>query len=212
MRLVAAILSFLLTAQAEIIDRIAITVGNQVITELQIDEELRVTALLNHETQVVRNLENRRDAADRLVEQLLIKLEMQLSRYALPDSSEVDKYYQQVEEVNGGPAEFEKLLASFHLTPSVLRSHLDLQLTELKFIDVRFRPDANVSDTDIEAAYQAKIAAWQQTHTGPLPTLDESRETLRAMLVEDRTDAALNTWLAETRKRIRLIYLDKTLQ
>ncbi len=157
-------------------------------------------------------LKNRRDAADRLVEQLLIKLEMQLSRYALPDSTEVDKYYQQVEEINGGPAEFEKLLASFHLTPPILRSHLELQLTELKFIDVRFRPDANVSDADIEAAYQAKIAGWQQTHTGPPPTLDASRETLRAMLVEDRTDAALNTWLAETRKRIRLIYLDKTLQ
>ncbi len=57
MRFAAAILCLLLTAQAEIIDRIAVTVGNQVITELQIDEELRVTALLNHEAQVVRNLE-----------------------------------------------------------------------------------------------------------------------------------------------------------
>jgi hypothetical protein len=212
MRLLCLLAFLLLPAAAEVIDRLAITIDSQIITQLQIDEELRVTAMLNHESAVARDLEHRRDAADRLVEQLLIKSEMQLSRYALPDTGEVDKYYQQIEEVNGGPAEFGRTLLMFHLTPDVLRSHLELQLTELKFIDVRFRPDANVSDADIEAAYQAKTATWKQTHTGTPPSLDASRESLRAMLVEDRTDTALNTWLAESRKRVRLIYLDKTLQ
>ena len=212
MRLVFLLLCLLSPVAAEIIDRLAITVGNQVITELQIDEELRVTALLNHEQSVVRSLEARRDAADRLVEQLLVKFEMQLSRYALPETIDVDKYYQQVEEVNGGAPEFEKTLRSFNLTPEVLRRHLELQLIELKFIDVRFRPDASVADADIEAAYQAKIANWKQTHSDPPPTLDASRDTIRAMLVEEHTDNALNAWLAESRKRMRIIYLDKTLQ
>ena len=212
MRLVWLLLLLMQPAmRAEVIDRLAITVGNRVITQLQIDEELRVTAMLNHEP-VVRDLDARRDAADRLVEQLLIKFEMELSRYELPDSSDVDKYYQQIEEANGGAVDFEKSLRAFNLTPEVLRSHLELQLTELKFIDVRFRPDANVTDAEIETAYQSKIAVWKQTHTGAPPTLDASRESLRAMLVEDHTDAALNTWLAESRKRVRLIYLDKTLQ
>lgn len=197
--------------RAEVIDRLAVTVGNRVITQLQIDEELRVTAMLNHEP-VVRSLETRRDAADRLVEQLLIKFEMELSRYELPDSGDVDKYYQQIEEANGGAAEFEKALAAFNLTRDSLRGHLELQLTELKFIDVRFRPDANVTDAEIETAYQSKIAIWKKTHTGTPPTLDASRESLRAMLVEEHTDSALNTWLAESRKRVRLIYLDKALQ
>jgi hypothetical protein len=35
-------------ARAEVLDRIAIVVGRNVITELQIDEELRVTAFLNY--------------------------------------------------------------------------------------------------------------------------------------------------------------------
>ncbi len=196
----------------ETIDRLAITVGHQIITQLQIDEELRVTAMLNHEPTVDRTLEARRDAADRLVEQLLIKFEMEISRYDSPGSVDVDKYYQQIEEVNGGAADFEKTLLVFNLTPQVLRSHLELQLTELKFIDVRFRPDVSVPDADIEAAYQARIANWKQTHSGPPPTLEASHDSLRAMLVEERTDSALNTWLAESRKRVRIVYLDKTLQ
>jgi len=95
----------LLPLRAEIIDRLAIAVGNQVITQLQIDEELRVTAMLNHKP-VERTLEERRAAADRLVEQLLIKLEMDLSRFPLPGAQEVDRYLQQIIEVNGGAQEF----------------------------------------------------------------------------------------------------------
>jgi hypothetical protein len=197
--------------QGEIIDRLAIAVGHEVITQLQLDEELRVTALLNHKP-VVRSLEARREAADRLVEQLLIKSEMQLSRYSLPDTGEVDRYYRQIEDANGGAAELDQALRSYNLTAEVLRNHLELQLTELKFIEFRFRPDVTVSDADIESAYQRQVAAWKQSHSGQPPTLEVSREPLRVMLVEEHTDAALNTWLGESRKRVTLIYFDKTLE
>jgi hypothetical protein len=211
MRVFCLVVCLLLPVRGEIIDRLAVAVGNQVITELQIDEELRVTAMLNHEP-VVRSLEQRRAAADRLVEQLLITLEMQLSHYTLPDVSEVDKYYQQIEETSGGAAELDKTLHSFSLTPAILHGHLELQLTELKFIELRFRPDVTVSDADVEAAYRRQVAAWKQTHTGQPPTLEVSREPLYAMLMEERTDAALNTWLADSRKRLMIVYLDKTLE
>jgi hypothetical protein len=198
-------------ARAEIIDRLAIAVGNQVITELQIDEELRVTALLDHKP-IVRSLEERRDAADRLVEQLLIKLEMDLSRYPLPASGDVDKYLQQIMESSGGAGEFGASLLKFNLTTETMRRHLEFQLMELRFIDYRFRPDAAVSDNDVEAAYRRQVAAWKQSHSGPPPNFEVSREPLRAMLAEEHTDAALNTWLGESRKRVNIIYFDKALE
>jgi len=211
MRVACLFVCLVVLVKGEVIDRLAIAVGNQVITELQLDEELRITAMLNHKP-VERSLEERREAADRLVEQLLIKLEMQLSRYALPETGDVDKYYQQIEEASGGAGELDKTLSSFHLTAAVLRSHLELQLTELKFIEVRFRPDVNVSDADVEAAYQRQVEGWRKSHTGQPPTIEASREPLRAMLVEERTDAALNSWLGESRKRVTLIYFDKALE
>jgi hypothetical protein len=201
----------LLPLRAEIIDRLAIAVGNQVITQLQIDEELRVTAMLNHKP-VERTLEERRAAADRLVEQLLIKLEMDLSRFPLPGAQEVDRYLQQIIEVNGGAQEFNKTLANLNLTVDTVRRHLELQLMEVRFVDFRFRPDTTVSDSDVEAAYQRQVASWKTSHSGEPPTLEASREPLRAMLVEERTDAALNTWLGESRKRVSIIYFDKTLE
>ena len=67
----------------EIIDRMAVSVGNQVITEGQIDEEIRLTAFLNHE-QPGASVTERKKAAGRLIEQALIKRDMDLSRYPPP--------------------------------------------------------------------------------------------------------------------------------
>ncbi len=198
-------------ARAAVIDRLAVAVSNQIITELQIDEELRVTAMLNRKP-VVRSLEERRDAADRLVEQLLIKQEMDLSRYPLPGSADVDKYLQQIVDSSGGSADFDKMLASYNLTLETMRRHLELQLMELRFIDFRFRPDTVVSDSDVEAAYRRQVAGGNASHSGPPLTFEASREGLRAVLVEEQTDAAMNTWLGESRKRVNIVYFDKALE
>lgn len=210
-RLVCALVCLLIPLESEIIDRLAIAVGHEVVTELQLDEELRVTALLNHKP-VVRDLEQRREAADRLVEQLLIKLDMELSHYQLPSTADVESYYQQIEESDGGPADFDKMLSNYNLTADTVRSHLELQLAELKFIDLRFRPDVTVTDAEVETAYRRQVTDWKASHTGPPPSLEVSRDPLRAMLVEEQIDAALNSWLAESRKRVRLIYFDKALE
>jgi hypothetical protein len=186
--------------QAGIVDRLAIAVGQQTITRLQLDEEIRVTALLNHHP-IARDLETRRAAADRLVEQLLIRGEMEQSRYPLPDEQDVDQYLEQIRAKNGGPAALDKALAAYDLKESTFRQHLESQLVTLHFIEYRFRPDAAVSDEDVEAAYRRK-AAGSKT----------SREALRTALTEERTDAALNTWLAERRRQVNIVYLDKSLQ
>jgi len=63
-------ISLLLVAglHAEIIDRIAVSVGNQAVTTSDIDREIRVTALLNR-SQPDFSPAARRATADRMVEQ-----------------------------------------------------------------------------------------------------------------------------------------------
>ena len=55
--------------ESEIIDRIAVSVGNQVITSDQITDEIRVTALLNHKN-IDLSGDERKKAAERLIEQV----------------------------------------------------------------------------------------------------------------------------------------------
>ncbi|HMF75868.1 MAG TPA: hypothetical protein VK604_09435 [Bryobacteraceae bacterium] len=202
---------FAAVLQGEVVDRLAIAVGREVITELQIDEELRVTAFLNHQP-IARNLESRRDAADRLVEQFLIRHEMNLSRYPLPEEEEVAKYLESVRKEQGGPADFAAALRSYELTENTLKQHLALQLTTVRFVDYRFTSDMAVPDTAIEAAYQREVANWKETHHENPPALDAIRERIRQTLTAERADTALSAWLAEGRKQLSIVYLDKTLQ
>src|ERR1700676_5334931 len=78
-----------LGSRAEIIDRIAVSVGNDIITTDQIHDEICVTAFLNH-TQPNLNADERRKAAERLIEQTLIKREMDFTHYPLPSLADAE--------------------------------------------------------------------------------------------------------------------------
>lgn len=212
MHWVFILLSMLLPLRAEIVDRIAITAGQQVITELQLDEELRVAAFLNHQP-ITRDSEARRAAANRLIEQLLIKRDMELSHYPLPQPADIDKFVEQARTGLSGTEVFDETLRTYNLTQAVLREHLEMQLTTLQFIEFRFRPELGVSPADIENYYQGELVRWKTEHPGARPpTLNESRESIRKALAEQRTDEALDAWLEESRRQVTVVYLDKSLE
>jgi hypothetical protein len=172
-----------LVLQAEIVDRLAIIVGHQSITELQLDEELRVTAFLNNHP-ISRTEETRRAAADRLVEQLLLKREMELTHYQQPDPKELNAYFEQLQAADGGPDRFRDLLRAYNLSDSVLKEHLQRQLAILRFVEYRFRSDGANSSTG----------------------------SVQQRLLEEQTDEALAAWLEESRKQVNIVYIDRSLR
>ncbi len=143
---------------AEIIDRVAISVGNQAITELQIDEEVSVTALLNHQP-VPRDVQSRRRAAERLLQQFLIRREMEVSRYPGPTPTEIDTYVERVETDLGGAAGLPDLLKTYGIDKTTLKDHLALQLATLDFIEFRFRPQP-VANNDTGRHTDDPLNVW----------------------------------------------------
>jgi hypothetical protein len=211
LRLVLA-LCFVFLASGEIVDQIAIVIGPRVITEQQIDEEIRVTALLNHQP-IVRDLKARKAAADRLLQQYLVQQRIDLTRYPKPTPEDVDRYLDQVRSTFGSPAEFAHALTEYRLDDSIVRDHLALQLTTLRFIEYRFRPETNVSETEIQDYYRRQIENWDAAHPGAQPpSLESSREAIRQALIAQHTDETLNSWLADARRAVNVTYLDRSLQ
>jgi len=76
-------------SRAEIIDRIAVSVGNRVITATDLDREIRVTALLSGE-KLDFSPSVKRAAAARMVEQKLVERELDTSRYSVPSPSAIE--------------------------------------------------------------------------------------------------------------------------
>jgi hypothetical protein len=196
---------------SDIIDRIAITAGNQVITETQIDEEIRVTAFLNRD-QVDLSAAARRQAGARLIEQALIRREMDLSRYPLPELSDAGESLKSVQALYPSAAAFQNALEEYGITVDELTRRLWWQLTLLRFIDFRFRPGIQIPAADVQAYYQQQVSTWQQQGIKPVPTLQASRDRIEEVLTQKRIDQALDQWLQDAEKQVTIHYLDPSLQ
>ena len=193
-----------------IVDRLAIAIDQRVITEAQLDEEIRVTAFLNQEP-IKHDADTRRNAADRLIQQELVRREIDLSRYPMPTQVEVDTLLADTKR-QIGPDKFLSELTRYDLTEDIVREHLRFQLMMLRFIDFRFRPDIQVTEADVKQYYEGELVKWKVSHTGTPPSLEESRAAIERAITNQRVDYAVSAWLEETRKQVRIIYLDKELQ
>jgi hypothetical protein len=195
----------------EIIDSIAISVGNLVITESQIDEEIRLTAFLNQEPVTLDHAE-RKKAAARLIEQTLIRREMEFSRYPLPPLSDASKSLETLKTRYKTEAEYRQALDEYGISEDSLKRRLWWQATFLRFIDYRFRPGIQVPDADVQAYYRQELDKWKQEGIQPVPSLDDVRASIEQTLTEQRIDQELDRWLADTRTQVAIRFHDEALQ
>jgi len=186
---------------SEIIDRIAISVGNQVITKAQIDEEVRLTAFLNG-GQLDVSAEERKKAADRLIEQTLVKRDMEFSHYPIPDASEAEPVLKTLKANYPSDAQYKQALDRYGITEEALKHRLWRQTTLLRFIDFRFRPGILVPDKDIRDYYDQEVVKWKQQGRQQIPAFEDSREKIAELLTDQRIDQAIDKWLADTRKLV----------
>jgi hypothetical protein len=200
-------------ARPEIIDRIAVTLDNQVITESEILREIRLTDFLNGEP-LAPDATAKRQAADRLVEQKLIRKEIELGHYAAPPPGDVEQMLKQVQTQRfRGLQEYTQALKEYGITEDDVRAHLLWQATLLRFIDVRFRPAIQISDDEIRKYYDQELPALEkQTGRDRKINLDELREKIHARLTDERIDKQMDEWLVESKKRVRLNYRAEVLQ
>jgi hypothetical protein len=202
---------FCYLGRGEIIDRIAITVGNQVITAAQVEEEIRLTAFLNHEKPDFSAAE-RKKAAGRLIEQALIKRDMDLSRYPLPGTGEAAASWSDVKLSYAPESLYQQKLHEYGITEDALERRLIWQLTLLRFIDYRFRPAIQIPEADVKTYYDQELAKWKQQDLQSVPTWEDSLAKIEEILTQQRIDQALDTWMAETRKQVTINYVDEALK
>ena len=139
MRHVLLALAFTFAAAAQnVIDRVAVVVGNQVITESEVILEARLTAFLNQQPLDL-SAAQRRAAAERLVDQQLIRNEMQIGGYPMPPETEGDAVLRKFRQDNYSsiPA-FRAALEKYELTEDEVKHHLLWQAAALRFTDQRF--------------------------------------------------------------------------
>jgi len=198
--------AIIVVARAEIIDRLAVSVGSSVINTSDLDTEIRVTAALNG-VEPDFSSTNRRATANRLVEQKLIRRELELSKYMLPDASAAEPLFEQFRKAHPEP------LATYGVTEQQVRDALLWQLTLLRFIEVRFRPGVQVSDQDISEYFDKVVKpAAQAAHPDRPVSLEDYRNQIDETLTGQRTDQEVDNWLKDARKRTEIMFHEEVFE
>lgn len=201
----AMLLMACVSLQAVIVDRIALIAGAKIIKDSDILEDLRLTEFLNH-APLAATPALRKQAADRLIDQETIRSEIEAGGYPKASVEEARRNLDSVIKSGyGNESAYKKALAVYGVSEEELKERLQWQLTVLRFIDLRFRTSASVSDDQIRQYYEA--------HKQVFPSgLDASRAKINELLAGEQTNKEFYDWLDRRRKAMAIKFLEGGLQ
>lgn len=200
-------LVFAIAFGGEILDRIIVTVNRGLVTESDVRRHIRAAAALNGENADFGE-QSRREAIDRLIDLVLIRRELELTRFPEPTAAEAKAWAELVYKER--LTSLEAILKRSGLAEKELIEELRNQLITLRFIEFRFRPGIAVTDADIESYYRSKFLPEWKPGNGDAPPLDDVREQIEKILTDQRIDQALNRWIEDARKQARIVFAGET--
>ena len=195
---------------AAILDRIAVTVGKHVLTESDVIRDLRVAAFIDQRPVDLSGGEKRK-AADRQVDQYLILQEAAVSRVPLPTEDSAAAMLQQVKSQYGNDTDYRSALARYEIAEDDISSHLLAGIRAMRYTDLRFRPEIQVSDEELRDFYNTLAAEWRQKDP-EVPSFEASRDQVEKLLTDQRTAQALDRWLGTQRNETQILYRDQVFQ
>jgi hypothetical protein len=209
--ILAPILASALTG-AVVIDRVAAIVGKHAIKSSDIQRDLRLTQFMNREPVNLSSGEMRK-AAERLIDQTLIRDEIVKGGYRRPADAEANSLLSKLvrDRFGGSDVRLRQDLSRYGITEDELREELLWQLTVLRFIGQRFQPAIQVTDDDLKTYYERHLAALK--HDYPRSNSLEALQTqIRVSIEGERTNQAFTTWLENARKGVRIEYREGAFQ
>lgn len=197
---------------AVVIDRIAVIVGKHVIKLSDVERDLRLTAFLNRAALDL-SPKLKRQAAERLVDQQIIRGELAAGGYERATDAQADVLLAEIrrDRFADSAEKMRAALARYGLTTEELQAQLLWQLTVLQFIQQRFQPEVSVSDEDIRAYYDQHVADLRREHPRN-SSFETLQPDIRRILEGEAINKDFEDWIAGARQRTQIVYREGAFQ
>jgi hypothetical protein len=195
-----------------VIDRIAVIVGKHAIKLSDVERDVRLTAFLNNATPDF-SPKVKRQAADRLVDQQIIRGEVAAGGYGRATDAQATALVGQIRRDRfGGSAErLSAALTRYHLTTDELQAELLWQLTVLQFIQQRFQSEVSVSDGEVRSYYEQHVADLRREHPRN-SSFEALQPDIRRILEGEAINKAFEDWIGGTRQGVHIVYREEAFQ
>lgn len=195
--------------RAEIVDRVAVTVGNSVVTLSEVKIQAKVAAMIEGQAPRL-NSQTLRQAAERRIEQVLLRREMVFGGYepAGPESARMVLDSLKRDRFSSDDVAYRQALEQYEVTEEDLLDQLQWQVTLLRFIEFRFRPGVQVPTEDITAYYEETfLPSWRGP--GQPPPQQAMAEQIELILASAQVNNLVDRWLNSTRSQLDIAYREE---
>ncbi len=183
---------------AQQVDGVAVRIEDDIITESEVRELAAFQLLVDGKAKP------RAELIRELSDQWMIRSEANATKYAQPPAADVDRAYAEFVKQFPSAEEFQKRRVSAGLTEAAVRRMVAQQLYLSRFIDYRFRPEAQVSDEQVETYYRDEFSPQLKARNEPLPPLDDVDDTIREVLIQRAISDRAAKWLTDSRDRLKI--------
>jgi hypothetical protein len=193
---ILALLLAVICGRAETLDRIAVTVDKHVISEHDILQNLRAAAFIDGKAPDL-SADQRRKAADRLVEQYLVLEDATATRVPSPSAADVAALLIPIKARFASDLEYRAALGQAQISEAELSGQLLAGLRMLRYTDLRFRPEVQLSQETLRAYYNTMK---------PAQPFEAIRGDIEKLLTDQQTMQALDRWLDMMRADTAIVY------
>lgn len=198
----AAVLGLCGVPRAEEIDRLLAAVNGKVITEsdLNLARDLNVLVGFGKTAPAI----SRQEAIDRLINREILRQELENFPLQPEDKGRAER---RMEELKQGYAEIggiNLVLRRLGLQEPEIEDYLQLQVSMLRFIELRFRPFVNVTEEEVREYYDTQLVPRMKESGSPVLKLDEVSEQIENVLVEEKMGQQMDDWISDLRRNSRI--------
>jgi hypothetical protein len=189
----------------EVLDAMVATVNTRVILQSDWDDEVRFECFMAGRNLADVSFSDRKSALDRVIDQEILREQMHMTDLQPARAEEIKKQIDGLksDQLREHPGEsWAAALSRYHLTEKQVEDRVASELEQFQFIDARFRPSIQVSETEIEQYYREKVVP-KLPASGPL-SLAAAAPQIREVLVQEKMNQLLNSWLKTLRSQTQI--------
>ncbi len=189
---IAFLLVFAAQANAVIIDKIAVIVNRDVITQSEIFAMERLDIRLS-------GLPRRESVLQERIDHHLAFQQLETQPPVSLTEEELDAALEAYQRRHGGTEELSEFLKTIGMTTSDMELEVRHQLSIRRFIRDRFRPFVNITIEDAEDYYEKVYKPAAEMLAKEVPPFAESFSEIQNLLVESRVQDYISRWIEELR-------------
>ena len=195
------------TWAGDILDRIVATVNNQIILQSEWEDAVRYEAFAAGRSLDQIQAGDRKAALDHLIDQELLREQMDFSDLPHANREEVEKSIGEIRKQHPGAeteAGWQTALARYGLTENELKRRVALQIDLMRLVDARLRPNVIIDSKSVESYYnQELLPQLRQSGAGRVP-LAEVTPKIKELLTQQKMNQMLVAWLQDLRSGSRI--------